>query len=180
MKTKELSIPGAFEISCPFSEDQRGDFVKVLHSPSFTESGLESSFTESYYSTSKKGVVRGMHFQVPPHDHCKLVYSVDGEVMDVLLDLRKGSPAYGDYVTLTLSKTKRNSVYIPKGVAHGFLVKSDWATLVYMTSTEYNAAADKGVLWNSIGLDWGLDQPELSERDRGFVSLEELNSPFKF
>jgi len=180
MKIKELSIPGAFEISCPYSEDQRGDFVKVLHAPSFTEAGLEFSFTESYYSTSKKGVVRGMHFQIPPHDHCKLVYSVDGEVMDVLLDLRKGSPAYGNHVTLILSKTKRNSVYIPKGVAHGFLVKSDWATLVYMTSTEYNAAADQGVLWNSFGLDWGLDQPELSERDRGFVSLEELNSPFKF
>jgi len=179
MEKKELSIPGAFEILCPFSEDSRGDFVKVLHGQTFKEAGLEPNFTESYYSTSKKGVVRGMHFQVPPHDHCKLVYSVDGEVMDVLLDLRLDSPTYGNYVTLTLSKSNRNAVYIPKGVAHGFLAKSDRATLVYMTSTEYHAASDQGVLWNSFGLDWGVDQPELSDRDQGFVSLEDFNSPFK-
>ena len=178
MEKRELQIPGTFEISCPFTEDQRGDFVKVLHAQSFSAAGLESTFPESYYSTSKKGVIRGMHFQIPPYDHSKLVYAVDGEVMDVLLDLRKNSRTYGNYVAITLSKPKRNAVYIPSGVAHGFMVKSDRATLVYMTTTEYHADSDTGVLWSSFGLDWGLEHPESSDRDKGFVSLNELESPF--
>lgn len=178
MEKKELAIPGAFEIVCPFSVDQRGDFVKVLHAHSFSEAGLASSFLESYYSTSGKGVVRGMHFQIPPHDHSKLVYAVAGEVMDVLLDLRKDSTTYERFVTVTLSQERRNTVYIPSGVAHGFIVKSDRATLVYMTTTEYHADSDTGVLWSSFGLDWGIENPELSDRDKGFIPLNEFDSPF--
>jgi len=178
MKKKELAIPGAFEILSPFSVDQRGVFVKVLHAHSFSEAGLASSFLESYYSTSGKGVVRGMHFQIPPHDHSKLVYAVAGEVMDVLLDLRKTSKAYRNFVTLTLSRKKRNAVYIPNGVAHGFMVKSDSATLVYMTTTEYHADSDTGVLWSSFGLDWGIENPKVSDRDMGFIPLNEFDSPF--
>ena len=178
MDFKETKIPGAFEIQLPFSEDDRGDFVKTLHADSLREYGLEADFRESYYSTSKGGVIRGMHFQTPPHDHEKLVYCVEGEVLDVLLDLRAGSATLHEYCTLELSKGAHNAVYIPKGVAHGFCVLEGSATLVYMTTTVYNRDSDMGVLWNSFGFEWPLNKPSMSDRDRHFSALSEFDSPF--
>ena len=178
MEIQELKIAGAYEIALPFSEDDRGDFVKILHEGSFKEHGLKSGFTESYYSTSKPGVIRGMHFQTPPHDHEKLVYCVDGEVLDVLLDLRKDSATFGEHCTVNLSKSNHNAVYIPRGVAHGFCVEHGPATLVYMTTTVYNQESDTGILWNSFGFEWPLDSPSLSDRDQGFESMSNFNTPF--
>jgi len=178
MKLNRTEISGAFVISLPYSKDDRGDFVKILHKDSFTEHGLESEFVESYYSTSVKGVIRGMHLQLPPHEHAKLVYAVEGSVTDVLLDLRKNSDTYKKVIALELSKANRNAVYIPKGVAHGFEVTSDLATLVYMTTTVYNKESDTGILWNSFGHQWNNTDPNMSERDRAFVGLEDFNSPF--
>ena len=165
-------------LELPSSEDERGDFVKILHKDSFTEQGLESNFAESYYSTSVKGVIRGMHFQLPPHDHAKLVYVVEGSVTDVLLDLRKDSDTFKEFILLEFSKANRNAVYIPKGVAHGFEVTSDSATLVYMTTTVYSKESDTGVLWNSFGHEWNNSDPNMSERDRSFVRLDDFDSPF--
>lgn len=178
MQLRETKISGAFEIELPFSEDDRGDFVKILHVDSFRDNGLESNFTESYYSTSKAGVIRGMHFQTPPHDHEKLVYCVEGKVLDVILDLRVDSPTFKEYVSIELSKSAHNAVYIPKGVAHGFCVQEGSATLVYMTTTVYNQGSDTGVLWNSFGFNWPIDAPLISDRDKGFSSFSDFNSPF--
>jgi len=178
MKLIETEIAGAFEIELPFSEDDRGDFVKILHEDTFLQHGLQANFAESYYSTSKSGVVRGMHFQSPPHDHEKLVYAVDGKVIDVLLDLRSDSATFKQSCSLELSKEKHNAIYIPKGVAHGFCVPNGSATLVYMTSTVYNQDADTGVLWDSFGFSWPIESPQLSERDRSFAAMDEFDSPF--
>lgn len=178
MELTETKISGAYEIQLPFSEDDRGDFVKILHADSFLESGLKADFKESYYSTSKEGVLRGMHFQVPPHDHEKLVYAVEGKVIDVLLDLRPASSTFQQYYSLELAKNKHNAIYIPKGVAHGFCVPEGSATLVYMTTTVYNQDADAGVLWNSFGFDWPVHEPQISERDQGFSELGSFESPF--
>ncbi len=178
MKLNPTDISGVFVLELPNSEDERGDFVKILHRDSFVEQGLDADFAESYYSTSFKGVIRGMHFQLPPHDHSKLVYAVEGSVTDVLLDLRKDSDTFKEFITLELSKGNRNAVYIPKGVAHGFEVTSDSATLVYMTTTVYHMESDTGILWNSIGHDWNNSDPNMSERDRSFVSLADFDSPF--
>ena len=178
MKTKELKIAGAFELSLPHSEDARGDFVKILHADTFEEHGLVADFKESYYSTSQKGVIRGMHFQIPPHDHEKLVYAVHGKVIDVLLDLRVGSATFGEYCSLELDKARHNAVYIPRGVAHGFGVQEGPATLVYMTTTVYNQECDTGILLNSFGFTWPIDDPVISMRDQGFEPISEFQSPF--
>ncbi len=178
MNIRETKLQGAYELSLDFSEDERGDFVKTLHTDSFSEHGLDSEFKESYFSTSKAGVIRGMHFQIPPHDHSKLVYAVDGGVLDVLLDIRKDSDTYGQHDTIELSKLKRNAVYIPKGIAHGFCVKEGTGTLVYLTTTIYNKDSDTGVLWNSFGFNWPIDTPLLSERDKSFEPLDQFSSPF--
>jgi len=178
MQVKATKIAGAFEVELPFSEDDRGDFVKILHADNFVEHGLEANFKESYYSTSRIGTIRGMHFQMPPHAHEKLVYCVDGSVLDIILDLRTESDTFKEFCTIKLAKSARNAIYIPRGVAHGFCVDEGDATLVYMTTTVYNQASDSGILWNSFGLDWPVDNPFLSERDKGFVELSEFDSPF--
>lgn len=178
MELRETSISGAFEILMPFSEDDRGDFVKTLHAENFHDKGLKADFRESYFSTSKAGVIRGMHFQVPPHDHEKLVYAVDGSVQDVLLDLRPDSTTFKQSFSLELAKHKHNAIYIPRGVAHGFCVNEGSATLVYMTTTVYNQEADTGILWNSFGFEWPIENPKISDRDKTFTALDNFNSPF--
>jgi dTDP-4-dehydrorhamnose 3,5-epimerase len=177
---KPTPIPGCFEIQPRVFDDERGRFVKVFHEDAFRQLDLHTDFAEEYYSVSRRGVIRGLHFQTPPMDHVKLVYCTHGEVLDVVLDLRVGSPTFGQVATFTLSASKGNYVYLPKGLAHGFCVLSETATLVYKVSTVYAAEHDSGVLWNSIDLDWPTHNPILSERDRSFKPFSEFDSPFVY
>jgi len=140
--------------------------------------GLCSDFVEQYYSTSRRDVIRGMHFQLPPHDHAKLVYCAAGGVNDVLLDLRKESGTYGWHVSVPLSADSGHAVYIARGVAHGFIATLEPALMIYNVTSEYAATHDTGVLWDSFGYDWGVARPIVSERDRGFPALAEFDSPF--
>jgi dTDP-4-dehydrorhamnose 3,5-epimerase len=174
------AIAGFFHLQPRVLEDARGRFVKVFHSPTFAKLGLETHFTEEYYSHSAKGVVRGMHFQTPPAEHVKVVYCVHGEVFDVVLDLRVGSPTYGKTATLTLSADRGNFAYISKGLAHGFCATSDKATLVYKVSSVHSPEHDAGVLWSSIDVDWPVVSPVISARDAGFEPLSSFVSPFSF
>ena len=119
-----------------------------------------------------------MHLQLPPHEHIKLVYVTHGEILDVILDLRKNSNTFGEYLTIPITSYS-NSLYIPKGCAHGFLTVSEEATVVYNVSTVYNPQADTGIKWDSFGFDWfGVRDPILSERDHNFVNFKDFNSPF--
>lgn len=177
---KPSPIPGCFELQPRVFDDERGRFVKVFHKDAFADQDLQTGFAEEYYSVSRRDVIRGLHFQTPPMDHVKLVYCVQGEVLDVVLDLRVGSPAFGKLATFTLCASKGNLVYLPKGMAHGFCVLSDEATLVYKVSSVYSAEHDCGVLWNSVDLDWPTANPILSERDRTFRPLSEFDSPFVY
>jgi len=177
---KEARIPRCYEIQPRVFEDARGRFVKVFHQDEFKKHGLETRFPEEYYSRSKRDVIRGMHCQAPPSDHVKLVYCVHGEVQDVVLDLRKGSPTYGLAEAFTLSAERGNCMYIPKGLAHGFCVTSDSAILVYKVSTVYDAQNDTGVLWSSFGFNWATSHPVISDRDASFKSLAEFDSPFVY
>lgn len=154
--------------------------MKTFHADFFAEQGLATEFREQYYSVSKAGVLRGLHFQTPPADHAKLVFCTAGAVLDVALDLRLGSPAFGRHLALALSAENATQAYIPPGCAHGFCVTQAPATLVYATTTEYVPAFDAGVLWNSAGIDWPIETPTLSERDAGFPSLADFASPFRF
>jgi len=176
----DTPIPGCYEIQPRVFDDIRGRFVKVFHAQAFDELGLETNFAEEYYSHSHKGVVRGMHFQTPPADHVKLVYCVQGEVFDVVLDLRVGSPSYGRTATFRLSADRGNCIYIPRGLAHGFCATSESATLIYKVSTTHSPEHDAGVLWNSIDVDWPTTEIVISERDRSFIHLVDYKSPFVY
>ena len=160
--------------------DPRGQFVKTFHAEFFAEHGLALEFREQYYSISQIGVLRGLHFQVPPADHAKLVFCTAGAVLDVTLDLRRGSPAYGSHVALDLSAENAAQIYIPPGCAHGFCVTEGPATLVYATTTVYAPEFDAGVLWNSAGIEWPIEAPLLSKRDAGLPPLSNFASPFRF
>ena len=166
-----------FEVFNNRFEDQRGLFVKTFHKEMFEQAGLQTDFKESYFSVSKKNVLRGMHFQKPPHDHAKLVYVIEGEILDVVVDLRGKSDTFGKFFTTNLSSEKANSLYIGKGFAHGFLTLSDSATVVYQTTSTYHAKSDSGIKWDSFGFDWdSVVNPIISERDKLFPSLNELGN----
>jgi dTDP-4-dehydrorhamnose 3,5-epimerase len=178
MNFSPTNIPGCFHISPNVSTDNRGNFVKTFHRELFEQQGLETDWREEYYSTSCKGVLRGLHFQLPPHDHAKLVYCTSGEVLDVVLDLRTGSPSYGNHAMFQLNSVDAHMIYIPKGCAHGFYTVSEQATMMYKVSTEYAPDQDAGLLWNSVGISWPDDNPIMSGRDKAFLEFSDFLSPF--
>lgn len=171
-------LSGCFELCPLIRSDARGCFVKTFHSAAFAEAGLCTDFCEDYYSVSHQGVLRGMHFQTPPHEHTKLVYCIAGRVMDVVVDLRCGSPTYGRHAVFDLDAHKANMVYLSAGLAHGFLVLSASAVLVYKVSSFYAPQHDAGILWSSVGVDWPVAEPIVSQRDHSFPTLQDYQSPF--
>ena len=175
MIIKPTFLDGVFEIENNQFEDQRGLFVKTFHAGEFEEHGLNSDFRESFYSVSKKNVLRGMHFQLPPNDHAKLVYVLHGSILDVVVDVRKKSSTFGQFYSKKLSFDNAQSLYMEKGFAHGFLALSETATVIYLTTTEHAPDSDTGIRWDSFGFNWqGINQPIISARDSRFPSLESL------
>lgn len=177
---KESGIPGCFELQPKVFRDERGVFVKTFHEDLFAKIGLQTKWVEEYYSLSRQGVLRGLHFQLPPHEHDKIVYCVAGEVMDVVVDLRNGSPTFGQCAWFTLNSEVANMVYIPRGLAHGFFTLSDTATMMYKVSTVYAPDQDAGILWNSVDVPWPSAHPTLSQRDSEFPPFSSFVSPFLF
>jgi dTDP-4-dehydrorhamnose 3,5-epimerase len=180
MEFIETKLPGCFEIRPKVFADDRGRFVKVYHEQLFAERGLVSRWSEINYSTSRKNVLRGLHFQIPPADHAKLVYCIVGRIIDVAVDLRVGSPNFGKFHLFELDPEKANGAYLPRGMAHGFYVLSDTATLAYEVETVYSPAHDSGIRWDSCGIPWPEMKPVLSEKDRKLPGLAEFVSPFRY
>ena len=178
MNALSTDLPGVVVLQPRVFTDARGSFVKTYHADLFRELGLPFTPCEEFFSVSAKGVVRGMHFQLPPAAHDKLVYCVAGAVLDVVVDLRKESPAFGRFLARELSEANREMFFIPIGCAHGFLALSDGATMVYQTSSVHSPAHDAGILWNSFGFAWPTENPVLSERDRKFPALAAFQTPF--
>lgn len=160
------------------SRDERGSFTKLFHSGLFLQGELNVEIQEVYYSVSQKDVIRGLHFQLPPSEHEKIVHVISGKVIDVIVDLRKNSSTYKEYITIDLNGEQKKAVYIPKGFAHGFKSMEDGTIMQYCVSKVYDAEADSGIRYDSIGFNWKTDTPILSERDKSFVSLEMFESPF--
>lgn len=177
---EQTTIPDCYILNPFVFEDERGYFVKVYHQDIFFENGLETNFTEEYYTFSRKRILRGLHFQLPPHDHTKLVFCIAGRVLDAVIDLRVGSPAYGKYEMFDLNIENKKIIYIPNGLAHGFYVMSESAILVYKTTTVYSQEHDSGILWNSAGVPWPDKQPIISRRDSEFMTMTDFISPFIF
>jgi dTDP-4-dehydrorhamnose 3,5-epimerase len=177
LQIDEGPLPGCRKIRLSKYTDDRGGFVKTFSYSSYAVAGLAFDFREEFYSTSRKGCIRGMHFQFPPHAHEKIVYCAYGAVEDVLLDLRRGG-GYGAVASVTLSEAEPLLLYIPKGIAHGFLSLQDDSLMVYKTSTEYAPQCDSGIRWDSFGYAWNAEAPIMSERDRKHVAFVDFVSPF--
>jgi dTDP-4-dehydrorhamnose 3,5-epimerase len=180
MELIPLSISGCFEIRPRVFADDRGTFVKTFHRDTFVKWGLAGEFAEQYYSTSRRRVLRGLHFQLPPFAHAKLVMCLHGKVLDAAVDLRKDSPTYGKHVVLELDASQGNMVYLPVGMAHGFYTLSEMATLLYNTTTMHSPAHDSGIRWDSAGIAWPTTHPILAPRDAQFVGLGEFQTVFEF
>lgn len=177
MQFIEELLPGAWLIMLRRFEDIRGTFVKTYASTAFEHHGARFEMQEEFYSVSNKDVIRGMHFQLPPHDHIKLVYCPVGAIEDVLLDLRAG-PGYGRVAKVRLSADQPSLILIPSGIAHGFQTLENGSLVMYKTSTEHEPIADAGIRWDSFGHNWGVDQPILSDRDRQHPKLDSFITPF--
>ena len=178
-KLKQSKLADCFELQPRVFDDDRGRFIKVFHEREFSAPSLEINSAEEYYLVSYQNVIGGIHFQLLPMDHVKVVYCVEGEVTDAVVDLRVGSHSYGQYTSFELSAAKANSIYIPKGIVHGFCVRSEQAFMCKV-STIYSPAHDAGILWNSVGIQWPTENGVLSARDQGYPTLEQFKSAFRY
>ena len=173
MKIERTEIEGVYIITNFNAKDERGLFVKTFNKNTFNKNNLDFEIRESYYSVSNKDVIRGMHFQLKPNEHEKLVYVPKGSILDVVLDLRKKSKTYKQHISMNLSSSNKKSIFIPKGLAHGFKSLEDNTITNYCVSTEYNSSADTGIRFNSFGFNWQNENPIISERDNSFDTLND-------
>lgn len=171
-------IPGLKLIRLKEFNDNRGSFIKVYNEEFFAENGLKTNFKESYYSISAKNVIRGMHFQLPPFEHTKLVYLNHGNIIDVVLDIRQSSPTYGKYFSIELNTENSVLVYIPVGCAHGFRSLEDHTMVTYLQTSVYDSNSDAGIHFDSFMMDWQCNQPIVSTRDLAFPVLSKYISFF--
>ncbi|MCF8261066.1 MAG: dTDP-4-dehydrorhamnose 3,5-epimerase family protein [Melioribacteraceae bacterium] len=177
MNISQLSITDLFLIENFCYDDNRGNFVKNYNKEIFSKMKINFSLAETYYSVSAKNVIRGMHFQLPPFQHSKIISVVQGRILDVIIDLRKNSPTYLRIESLNLSENV-NSLFIPPGCAHGFRSLQNNSIVLYQQSTIHSKTHDSGIRWNSIGFDWEIDEPIISEKDRFLQELNKFNTPF--
>ena len=180
----ETKIKDLYIIEPKVFGDDRGYFIETYNRRDFVEAGLDMVFVQDNESKSKKGVLRGMHFQTK-FTQGKLVRVTQGEVYDVAVDLRKGSPTYGQWEGVLLSAENKRQFYVPEGFAHGFLVLSDEAVFNYKCTNLYAPEFDGGLLWNDpdVGIEWpleGIDEIILSEKDKKQPTLKELDLPFEY
>ena len=179
MKITETSLKGCFIIQPRLFEDDRGVFFESYQQKKFEETiGGQINFVQDNISVSKKGVIRGLHLQIGVHAQSKLVQVVHGEVLDVIVDLRKDSETFGQHYKLNLSGNNRTSVFIPKGMAHGFVTLSDEATFMYKCDAFYDSASESGIIYNDLDLqiDWQcpIATPIISEKDYQLPTFKEF------
>jgi len=161
-------FPGVFEIRLTPRRDERGFFMRVYDEDIFKRKGLHRGWIQENHSRSeKKGVVRGLHFQLPPFAETKLIRCVRGIVHDVFVDLRKDSPSFGKWGSMELAEEKHNMVYIPRGFAHGFCTLTEESEVVYKVDNPYAPEAECGLIWNDrdLAISWPVAQPIISEKD---------------
>jgi len=161
---KKLAIPEITLIEPSVFSDERGLFAEIYKLSAFSQFKLDKRFTQINHSKSKKGVLRGLHYQLNPQVQDKMVLTIRGEIFDVAVDIRKGSPYYGKWVGQILSSENKKALYVPKGFAHGFCVLSDVAEVIYCCTNEYAPEYDRGIFWNDpkLEIDWPIKNPILS------------------
>jgi len=176
VEVKKTRLPGVLLLEPSVFRDGRGAFLETWHDERYTALGISGPFVQDNVSRSVRGVLRGLHFQ-HPNDQGKLVQVLEGEVFDVAVDVRKGSPTFGKWEGATLSSDNARQLWIPEGFAHGFCVTSEEAVFAYKCTEYYHRASEHPVRWNDpdIGIEWPIKKPELSDKDKIAPLLKELD-----
>ena len=173
-----LEIDGVVLVKPKVFDDNRGFFMESYKKSEFAKNGINCEFVQDNHSKSTKGVLRGLHYQAFPASQAKLIRCSKGRIFDVAVDLRKESKSFGKWLKVELSEENKHMLFIPERFAHGFVVLSDEAELLYKTNTEFSSEHDRGLLWNdeTVNIDWGIDfEPILSEKDKLQPKLSALN-----
>lgn len=173
-------IPDVILITPKVFEDERGFFLESYKRSDFVAAGIKEDFVQDNHSFSCKNVIRGLHYQNNPNAQGKLVRAVAGTIFDVAVDIRKGSPTFGKYISADISAKNKKILYILVGFAHGFAVKSNYAEVLYKTTNEYSVEHEDSLLWNDpkIGIDWPVSGAVISEKDKECPSLEKAHVNF--
>lgn len=181
MKIEKTAIDGLCIIEPARFGDDRGWFSETWHQAKLTAAGLEMAFVQDNHSFSAtKGTLRGLHYQCPPHAQAKLVRCTRGAILDVAVDVRKGSPTYGRWVTVELTAANGRQLLVPVGFLHGFVTLKDDTEVQYKCSDYYAPDCDRAIRWDSLGIDWGADNPIISAKDANAVPFAQFESPFTY
>lgn len=182
MKIIKTAIPDLVEIEPTVFGDSRGYFYSPYHKEEFHKNGITVDFMQDNQSKSSKGVLRGLHFQKPPFAQGKLVRVIHGSVLDVAVDIRKGSPTYGQHHSVVLTGENMKMFWVPEGFAHGFATLEDDTVFSYKCTNLYNPSSEGSVFWNDedLNIDWGIEDPQLSGKDKIAPSFKELQTEFIF
>lgn len=180
MEIKKTEFPGLIVIKPDVFSDNRGYFFESFNKQKFEKKGYLWNFVQDNFSKSKKGTIRGLHFQVNPYAQGKLCQVIQGEVLDIAVDLRFNSPTFGKYFSIVLSEENHLQLYIPEGFAHGFSVLSDEAIFHYKCTNFYNKESERTILFNDekLNIDWKVENPNLSEKDLKGMKFSELPKYF--
>ncbi len=177
-----LDIPEIILIEPRRFEDTRGFFMETYKYSDFLRNGIQEHFVQDNYSRSVRGVLRGLHYQRNPHAQGKLVQCIRGKIFDVAVDIRKGSPTFMQWISTELSEENNRMFYVPPGFAHGFVVISDIADVIYKCTKEYSPEDDRGIIWNDpdIQIQWPIQEPVLSEKDSRHPLLRDADNNFEY
>ena len=182
MNLIKTDIEGVIIIEPRIFKDDRGYFFESFSGREFEEKVCKTVFVQDNESKSSYGVLRGLHFQKPPYSQSKLVRVIKGSVLDVAVDIRKGSPTYGKYVSVELSEDNHRQLFVPRGFAHGFVVLSEEVIFLYKCDNLYNKESEGAILWNDsdLNIDWQIpaDKVILSDKDIANMVLKDFESPF--
>ncbi|OGY36946.1 MAG: dTDP-4-dehydrorhamnose 3,5-epimerase [Candidatus Andersenbacteria bacterium RIFCSPHIGHO2_12_FULL_45_11b] len=172
----ETTIEGLVIIQPKIFPDNRGEFAELYKYSEFSEAGIADRFVQTNFSRSKKGVLRGLHYQMDPASQGKLMQVLHGAIFDVAVDIRKNSPTYGKWLGITLTAERKNMLFIPKGFAHGLCVLEDDTYVVYNCTSEYSPEHERGLRWDdpALGITWPIDNPIIADRDAQFPTLDTL------
>jgi dTDP-4-dehydrorhamnose 3,5-epimerase len=184
MPFEKTKIEGLVIFKPTVYEDNRGAFFESFNQKLFTEAGIQNNWVQDNQSSSVYGVIRGLHYQLPPHSQAKLIRVLKGKILDVVVDIRKGSPSYGKVFYIKLSAKNKKQLFIPAGFAHGFSVLSEKAEVLYKCDNLYNKEAEGGIIFNDVTLniDWQVPTGEqiVSEKDLAFPCFAEAKNSFVF
>jgi dTDP-4-dehydrorhamnose 3,5-epimerase len=178
MQRIETPLPGVCLLEPKVFGDARGFFLETYHAAKFAALGIAARFVQDNHSKSVRGTLRGLHYQLQ-HPQAKLCRVIQGEVLDVVVDIRRGSPTFGQWTSVVLSDENKRQIYVPRGFAHGFAVLSETAEFLYKCDDFYDPADERGIAWNdpALGIDWGVAEPLLSEKDNRNPTLAQAALP---